>query len=188
MYSGGLGSIASGPSLAILLRPIDTLAAFIFHMCRYLRRRIVLTNMGLQLTLCGRRKYAKANLCVVDRDHFISLVQGNKTRRKAAPNLPAQVVAQAIAAFNNKNATRLDLGLPAREAAIIPAMTMKGQVFQFLQVPVSANLVTAINAGDFPIEETVVFDHKPDIPRPRPLKRIMEYLDNRRIIFSCYYT
>ena len=143
---------------------VDALATTIFRACHYagIRRRIVIPNMSLELVICGRRKYAKANLCIVDRDDFIL--------KRSAPNLPAQI----IAAFNKNNQTRLNLGFPARESAVIPGITMKGQDFRFYKVPVSAGLVAAIHAGDFPVEETVVSYHKPNIPQPLPLPRIMK--------------
>jgi len=124
--------------------------------------------MSLRLAICGQRKYAKANLCIVDRDDFILLVQENKTQRVSAPGLPAQLIAQAIAAFNKNNRNRLRLGLAPRASAIIPGITLKGQTFTFFKVPVTAALVTAVNAGTFLMEETVVSYHDPTSRGPGP--------------------
>lgn len=49
---------------------------------------------------------------------------------------------------------------------LIPGITMKGTAPTFYKIPVTTTLVNAVATGMYPAQETVVYAHIPDIPRP----------------------
>ena len=57
----------------------------------------------------------------------------------------------------------------------------------FYKIPVTTALVRAVQLGEYPTQETIVFAHLPPVPRPaRRYSEGMKPLDNRRVVMSCY--
>ena len=60
---------------------------------------------------------------------------------------------------------------------------MDGSMPTFYKIPVTPELVRAVESGERPEEETVVHAYRPEVPRP---EEGMRPLDNRPIILSCF--
>lgn len=102
------------------------------------------------------KQVAQSNVCL---QHIPSmmllLVQANKT--SANPSDPeAQMVAEAIAAFQFNNEVRKLEGLPELDAMTIPSMIMVGTQPAFYFVPVTKQLSNAVAFGDRPEAVTII--------------------------------
>ena len=95
---------------------VDDFAVELFRLLGYVRRqRVARTRADLPLFICGEMRYAKTDVCIVDRSQndILLLVQEDKRLEQSEPvNARAQLVAEAIAAFNENNAQREAAGLP----------------------------------------------------------------------------
>ena len=60
---------------------------------------------------------------------------------------------------------------------------MDGSMPTLYKIPITAELVRAVESGEQPEEETVVHAYVPEVPRP---EEGMKPLDNRHIILSCF--
>jgi hypothetical protein len=69
----------------------------------------------------------------------------------------------------------------------MPGIVMNGIMPTFYKIPITAELVTAVEPGkepgENPEQETVVYAYLPEVPRP---EEGMRPLDNRYIILSCF--
>ena len=64
---------------------------------------------------------------------------------------------------------------------------MIGTMPTFFKVPVTQQLETAIKYAQYPLQQTVVQTHVPDLPRPDLIwGEGMQPLDNRVHILNCY--
>ncbi|KAI5992036.1 hypothetical protein F5J12DRAFT_727114 [Pisolithus orientalis] len=154
------------------------------------RERVARTRVDLSLLICGENRYAKADVCIVDRSQndILLLVQVDKRLEHGEPvNARAQLVAAAAAAFNEKNAQREVVGLPPVEETVIPGIVMVGTSPVFFKISVTRTLSAHICHGTYPPEETRVTYGYPPVPRPaRRRSEGMKPLDNRREILKCY--
>lgn len=167
---------------------VDDFAVALLRSCGYVRRgRVARTRKDLPFIICGENRHAKTDVCILDDNDILLLIQEDK-RHLDNSDPEAQLIAEAIAAFYANNQTRMrTLGLPILPSKLIPGITMKGTAPTFYKVPVTTTLVNAVATGMYPTQETVVYAHIPDIPRPaRRWSEGMRPLDNRRIILSCY--
>lgn len=169
---------------------VDDFALQLFLLLGYAnRRREVRTRKDLPLFVCGQRSHAKTDVCIVDisdPSHVVLLVQEDK-RHLSDVNPQPQLVAEAIAAFDNNNSARERFGRPTLQSAIIPGITMTGTMPTFFKIPVTTELVQAVAGGTYPEKETVVYAHLSEIPgAPRAYEEGMRNLMNRHIILSCY--
>ncbi|PBK67270.1 hypothetical protein ARMSODRAFT_889451 [Armillaria solidipes] len=168
---------------------VDDFAVALFHSLGYIHRpRAIRTRKELRFFICGESKYAKLDVCIIDRDanDIILLVQEDK--RFAGKRDPhAQLVAEAIAAFQDNNARRLSVGLDPLDSKVIPGVIMVGTSPSFFKIPVTQELTRCVESGQFPHTPTIITGHVPDIPRPnRRFSEGMKPLDNRRAILQCY--
>jgi hypothetical protein len=70
---------------------------------------------------------------------------------------------------------------------IIPGIVMSGTLPTFFKIPVTRQLVTAIEFGHSPAHMTKVAVHLPYLARPNlSLREGMKPLDNRQQIMRCY--
>jgi hypothetical protein len=78
------------------------------------RRRLARRRVDIPLFICGERRHAKTNVCIVDQNNTILLlVQRGKSLENVEPiNAGAQLVAEAVAAFSKNNCQRDAAGLP----------------------------------------------------------------------------
>lgn len=151
------------------------------------RTRMARTRSDTPLVVCGEQRHAKTDVCIVDSDDVLFLVQEDK-RHKEPKEPEPQLIAAAIAAFQANNAGRTHiLSQDPIDAKVVPGITLKGSSPIFYKVPVTAELARAVALGLYPATPTVVHAHLPVIPRPpRRLSEGMKPLDNRASILACY--
>jgi hypothetical protein len=146
------------------------------------RTRMTRTRADIPLTICGEQCHAKTDVCVVDEDDILLVVQENKQHKERKDP------EEAIAAFqaNNTRRTRV-LGQDATYAKVMPGVTLVGSSPTFYKIPVTKDLAQAVALGCFPATLTVVYVYLPAVPHPAlRLSEGMKPLGSRRHIFSCY--
>jgi hypothetical protein len=149
--------------------------------------RVARTRKDLPFWVCGEERYAKTDVCIMDDQNILLLAQEDKRHLEGTDPEP-QLVAEGIAAFYNNNNTRVrSLMLEPLLSKVIPGITMQGTMPTFYKIPVTADLVRAVQLGEYPAQETTVYAHLPVVPRPaRRYNEGMKPLDNRRVVMACY--
>ncbi|KXN87219.1 hypothetical protein AN958_08609 [Leucoagaricus sp. SymC.cos] len=112
---------------------------------------VVRTQVDLPLLICGKERHVKTNICIVNhsQNDIIFLIQEDKKWSLREPiNMRAQLVAEAIAAFNENNVNRETIGLPPLAEkishSIIPGIVMPSTSPILFQIPVTQTLLTHI--------------------------------------------
>ncbi|KIM92408.1 hypothetical protein PILCRDRAFT_810464 [Piloderma croceum F 1598] len=135
-------------------------------------RRDLRSRKDISLFICREWWHAKTDVCVMDRSSYLLLVQEDKRHLETVDPEP-QLIAEAIAA-------PLDI-------KIMAGITMTGTAPTFFKIPVTLELIKAVQRGEYPATPTVVAMHRPNVPRPvRRLSEGMHPLDNRCCILSCF--
>ncbi len=119
----------------------------------------VSTRYAIPFDICGDVRTAQTDVCVICRPSTILLVLvQDKTifDESAAYKVEAQVVANAIAAFQYNNFKRAENGLSILGAMTIPCITMSGTTPTFYLVPVTKELSDAVITAQYPTLETRV--------------------------------
>ena len=75
------------------------------------------------------------------------------------------------------------LGTNPVASKIMPGIVMDGTMPTFYKIPITDELVRAVESGEKPNLETVVHVYVPEVQRP---EEGMKPLDNRVIILSCF--
>jgi hypothetical protein len=128
-----------------------------------------------------------------DKDEVILLVHENKSHFDRngfllGPDDP--LIAEAIAAFAEIRYWERSCPSPRRQSKIIPGIIFNGTSPTFYKIPISDNLVTAVERGQYPKQETVILAHRPAVlPRATEYSycyRAMMPSDVRRAILSCF--
>ena len=169
---------------------VDDFAVHLFKAVNYTGRavgRVARTRKDLPFWACGQQRHAQTDVCIMDASDILLLVQEDKRHMDGSDPEPL-IIAEAIAAFHSNNETRVrTLDLPPLQSKVLPCITMKGTMPTFYKIPVTAELVRAVQLGVYPEEETVVYAHLPPVPRPaRRYSEGMKPLDNRQVVLSCY--
>ncbi|KAH8982020.1 hypothetical protein EDB92DRAFT_1895630 [Lactarius akahatsu] len=178
---------ATGPQL-MTESAVDDFAVLLLRALRYnTRGRVLRTRKDIPLVICGENRHAKTDVCIVDQNEILLLVQEDKQHMDNSDPEP-QLIAEAIAVFAANNRTRRQTSnLTPLDSKIMAGITMKGTAPIFYKIKVTAALVTSIGGGAYPQEATTVYAHIPNIPRPnRRWSEGMKPLDNRQVILSCY--
>ncbi|KAF9517591.1 hypothetical protein BS47DRAFT_510323 [Hydnum rufescens UP504] len=96
---------------------VDDFAVELFKLLGYVHReRVARTRADLSFLSCGENRDAEMDVCIVDRSQndILLLVQKDKRLELIEPvNARAQLVAEAVAAFNTNNVQREVAGLPS---------------------------------------------------------------------------
>ena len=96
----------------------------------------------------------------------------------------ARLFSDAIAAFHNDNIRRVEHhGTDPLTSKVMLGIVMDGTMPTFYKIPITAELVRAVESGKQPEQETVVHAYVPEVPRP---EEGMKPSDNRHIILSCF--
>jgi hypothetical protein len=148
--------------------------------------RVLRSRKDIPLFICGEWRHAKTDVCVMDTNGYLLLVQEDR-RHLETVEPEAQLIAQAIAAVQSNNRTRDLLGMGPLNVKVMAGITMTGTSPAFFKIPVTLELIEAVRRGEFPATPTVVAMHRPDVPRPaRRISEGMRPLDNRRPILACF--
>ncbi|KAI0285415.1 hypothetical protein BGY98DRAFT_945822 [Russula aff. rugulosa BPL654] len=75
------------------------------------------------------------------------------------------------------------LGTNPLISKVMPGIVMDGTMPTFYKIPITPELVTAVESGECPEQETIVYAYRPEVPRP---EEGMKPLDNRHIILPCF--
>ncbi|KAI6013057.1 hypothetical protein PISMIDRAFT_118585 [Pisolithus microcarpus 441] len=144
------------------------------------------SRKAIDFFICGEWKDAKADVCVMDGYKVLLVVQEDKCHMQVVdPN--AQLVAAAIAAVQNNNRMRSIVGSDVLDFKEMAGIVMIDTHPTFFKIPVTKELIQAVQRGQFPSTPTVVSMHLPTLPRPAECVREgMRPLDNRRIIIACF--
>ncbi|KAI5984678.1 hypothetical protein EDD15DRAFT_1723430 [Pisolithus albus] len=136
--------------------------------------------------ICGEYKDAKADVCIMDDYEVLLVVQEDRRHMEVAdPN--ARLIAAAIAAVQNNNRMRSMVGSDVLDFKEMPGIIMLGTHPTFFKIPVTEELLQAVQTGQFPPTPTVVSMHVPTLPRPAErFREGMQPLDNRRIIIAYF--
>lgn len=167
---------------------VDDFAVLLLRALRYNTwGRVLRTRKDIPFVICGENRHAKTDVCIIDQNEILLLVQQDK-RLMDNSNPEPQLIAEAIAAFAANNQTRQQtLNQSPLDSKIIAGITMKGTAPIFYKIKVTAALVASVEGGVYPKAATTVYAHVPNIPRPnRRWIEGMRLLDNRRVILSCY--
>ncbi|KAK0218859.1 hypothetical protein IW262DRAFT_1062823 [Armillaria fumosa] len=124
----------------------------------------------------GDRRSAQTGLCLIKGTSTILLVIQEDATLVSAE---AQVIAEAIAAFQYNNTARERIGLDPLGSMTIPAITMLGTRPIFYKVPVTQELSDAVTTGQYPISKTEVLKCVV-APASRRLSEGMEHPEFRR--------
>ncbi|KAG1850146.1 hypothetical protein F4604DRAFT_82699 [Suillus subluteus] len=111
---------------------------------------------NISLLICGEKKSAETNVCLVDwSTEIVHILQENKTTKNPHDPEP-QLIAEAITGFQHNNNKRQDMGLVALDKMTLPCITMVGTRVTFYPVPVTKELSNAVVHGTYPESETKV--------------------------------
>jgi hypothetical protein len=131
---------------------IDDFAREVLRTLGFEERGLVLrTRHTIPLSICGdTNKVSQIDVCLLDRRSTILLVlQQDKTIFK--PSDPeAQIIAEAIAAYQYNNQIRQRMDLHPLDTMTVPCITMIGTRPIFYLVPVTKALSDAVITGQWP--------------------------------------
>ena len=177
--------LAMDTSVPMQESSVDDFAAHLLTVLGYNSRpRMVRKRVEIPLAICGETRNAKTNVCIVDTDNILLIIQEEKRQEDAEP----QLVAEAIATFQADCYRRTHvLGQDPITHKVIPGITLFGTFPTFYKIPVTTALAESVSSGIFPEECTIVHAHRPQLDPPaRCLSESMKPLDNRASILACY--
>ena len=151
------------------------------------RDRFLRSRKDIPLFICGTWSHAKTDVCLMDDNEIILLVQEDKRHLERGDPRP-QLIAEAIGAAQANNAIRETvLNLAPLEYKLMAGITMTGTSPTFFKIPITSELMEAVRLGQYPPTPTVVAMHIPEVPRPaRRLSEGMRPLDSRAKILACF--
>jgi hypothetical protein len=125
----------------------------------------------------------QVDVCIADESTAILLViKVDRHPREFDPE--PRLISDAIVAFHNDNIMRVNrLGTNPLTSKVMPGIVMDGTMPTFYKIPITPELVRAVESGEHPKQETVVYAYHPEVPRP---EEGIKPLDNRYIILSCF--
>jgi len=130
-------------------------------------------------------RVAQTDLCLIQGSSTILLVIQEDKSIFSHKDPEAQVIAEAIAAFQYNNLNRDRAGFDTVESMIIPAITMIGTRPIFYKIPVTQALSDAVARAQYPAFQTTVFKCTV-IPRSRHQSEGMEAPEFRQDILKHY--
>ncbi len=127
-------------------------------------------------------KAPEVDICI--RDHSKAIILVAKVDRHSRGFDPEpRLISDAIATFHNDNIRRVKhLGTNPLTSKVMPGIVMVVTMPSFYKIPVTPELVAAVESGIPPEQETVIHAYLPEVPRP---EEGMNPLNNRYILLSC---
>jgi hypothetical protein len=166
---------------------IDDFAKEVLRVVGFEERGTLLrSRFAIPLTICGdSSRTAQADVCLIHGNSAILLVVQEDKTTISNRDPEAQVIAQAIAAFQYNNRVRSRIGLRELEGMDIPCITMVGTRPIFYIVPVTRALSNAVITAQYPQATTQVLKCVVS-PSSRRLSDGMEVPDFRRVALQHY--
>ncbi|KAK7462405.1 hypothetical protein VKT23_008004 [Stygiomarasmius scandens] len=162
----------------------------LFRVLGYVHRtRVARTWKDLVLLVCGEQQCSIIDVCLVDRsqsDAILLLLQEDKSAETEGSSLnpEAQLIAKALAAFEENNKNREANGLQPLVETVMPGIVMQGTTPIFYKIPVTQQLLCHVRHGTYPSESTSADYCYP--PLSGDYREGMKSLDNRKQILSCF--
>jgi len=106
---------------------VDDLASLLFHELGYTRHPHALrSHLQLELLVCGEHRYAKPDICIIDRSRGDIIMLVEEDKRKPLPGADAlprlavfpQLIAEAIGAHQHNDAIRMAIGLDPLDSKV----------------------------------------------------------------------
>ncbi|KAI9571973.1 hypothetical protein HD554DRAFT_2186396 [Boletus coccyginus] len=141
---------------------------------------IIFFQRAIPLVVCGKNHMMQIDLCVMNNDEILLLVQEDKS---IFMDPQAQVISKAIAAFGINVYMRKNHHLPPINSMTFPAIIMDKSIPTFYKITVTEELASAVLLGIYPDTQTQVLKYIPVLPRQYSLG--MTHLDNRQVILAC---
>ena len=179
---------------------VDDFAACLLKLLDYdTGLRAIHSHKELGFNMCGERVSARPDVCVMDRTGrgaCVLLVQEDKVRgvhrcwnrqRNTSRTDPEpQLIAEAIGAFSEACVTLRMSGQPAPDTKTLSGITMIGSAPLLYKIPLTNELLIAINAGQYPQTPTIVQRFmSPAVEYNDYVTYGMKPLDHRRAAFEC---
>ncbi|KAJ7709498.1 hypothetical protein B0H17DRAFT_1190703 [Mycena rosella] len=147
--------------------------------------RVVHQRLDIGFMMCGRKVDATPNMVIIEDEDYILLVQQDK-RQLSLDDAEPQLIAEAVAAYYANNRRRVAVGLAPLTSKVFAGIVMFGTGPIFYKIPISSELVTAIDRAQYPPNATVVSKLVPPVPDLyQYLEEGMVPLENRRVVFQC---
>jgi hypothetical protein len=146
--------------------------------------RLLRIRHAIPLIICGSTSLAQTDVSILrKRSGLILLVQEDKRQINIKDPEP-QVIAEAIAAFQENNRIREESGLEGIDRMAFPCITMIGTFPRFYLVPVTKELSYCVIGGVYPNDTTEVLKYTPRVPNKT--SDAMKNREDRKKILQCY--
>jgi hypothetical protein len=146
---------------------------------------LIHTRQDIRLTICKKVKHAKTDVCVVDDNDILLLIQEDKSHISPKDPEP-QLIAEAIAAFQQNNEKRIIniLGNPLK-SHLFPGITMVGTYPTFYKITVTEELDEAVSHGKAAAHTTKVQRFDP-LHNDEDKNEGMKPIESRIRILKCF--
>jgi hypothetical protein len=146
--------------------------------------RLIRTRFFIPLVVCGESRTAQTDVAITRRDkELLLLVQEDKRLISAKDPLP-QLIAEAIAAFQENNRIRKERGLQEIPRMIFPCIIMTGTFPRFYLIPVTKELSNCVITAQCPSLLTLIFAFIPKTSRGS--SESMKPVEDRKRILMYY--
>jgi hypothetical protein len=148
---------------------------------------MIRTGKNFPFRVDGEKRYAKADVCIVEGTNPLLIVQQDKSHvNPLGGDAEARLIATAIAACDKDSLYRAEYGLPERPDQRVVGIVMSGSWPTFFKID-SRSLIhkvkTDIENGVNPGYPYFASTYRPTVPRPQQrLKEGMKPLDNRKLL------
>jgi hypothetical protein len=147
---------------------VDEFAKILFEIFDYDEKDLTICmREEIQLEMCGSKTSAKPDLCIETSSLTIKLLvqedksyQVSSSKALANTNPEAQVIAEAIGAFQENNKIRKKFGKPDKRSQLIPCITMLGTYPTFYLFTVTNELANSVKNGEEPENSTIIKQYK----------------------------
>ncbi|TFK58288.1 hypothetical protein BDN72DRAFT_966385 [Pluteus cervinus] len=142
----------------------DEFGVFLLNLMNYnTEGREIHTKKEIEYISCGEQKKALVDVCMTDMqpvEDYVRFLQVNKKSSKDLSDVAihaasASLIAGAVAAFS-LNHRLLQSASSRPDGIVFPGLTVIGSVPIFFKIPVTQDLVMAVNTGHYPSEPTNV--------------------------------
>ncbi|KAG7091418.1 hypothetical protein E1B28_010454 [Marasmius oreades] len=121
---------------------------------------------------------------LLDTTFVLLVLVEDKTLANQTHDVEAQVIAEAIAAFQSNNDKRTRRWLDPLQSMTIPCITMIGTLPTFYLVPVTRELSAAVISGEYPATPTQVLQCRTELDSDLDSEAGMEDIEYRQLAFK----
>jgi hypothetical protein len=136
---------------------VDDFTAHLLSLLGYeVANHFIRQQKDILLFVCRGTTQAKTDLCMVDRkDEILLVMQEDKNHLEIMDPEP-RLIAEAITAYQHNKMCLERIGMPTIQAKMIPGITMVGSMPTFYKIPITQDLVNAVETGQYPEKPTIV--------------------------------